>query len=123
FGRHVRQRMIEAFEYDLLDVVLRQCRNLVAQAADLSRYQFRTLSAPCKIRARMRLEGHDRRGQTVLLGELADTRQDGLMAAMDAVEIAYRDGAGALAIVAGKGAIKSRIDFHTREFTILCCLN
>src|SRR3546814_14511011 len=80
------------------------------------------LAAPGEIGPRMRLEGHDRGRQAVCLGVLMNAHQYGLMPAMDAVEIAYRDRAGALAIEAGQGAINNGSSFHTREFTILCCL-
>src|SRR3546814_20891225 len=98
-----------------------QCGDFVAQTADLGGYKFGSLAAPREIGPRMRLEGHDRGRQAVFLGVLMNAHQYGLMPAMDAVEIDYRDRAGALAIDAGQGAINTGSSFHRRGFTMLCC--
>ena len=47
-------------------------------------------------------------------------RQNGLMTTMHAVEVAYRNGAWAVAIVAGQRPINFKGIFHEQQFTILC---
>ena len=111
-GRHVGQVLVEAFQGDLLDAVVLQRPHLVAQAADLRGNQFGAAALAGEIGARMRLEGHDGGSQAAFAGQLADLCQDGLVAAVDAVEIADGYRAGAIAIVTGKGAINYWGRFH-----------
>src|SRR5690606_30772106 len=106
FGWHVCQRVVEAFNDDLVDLMPGKRGNFVTQAADLGRNEFRTLAATGEVGTRVRFERHDSGRQVVLVGMLADAGQDGPVATMDAVEIAYCDGAGPLAVVARKAAVK-----------------
>src|SRR5690606_1762481 len=78
--------------------------------------------ASCEVGARVRVEGHDGSRQSAFKGLFTNTCKNGLMAAMNAIEVAYGHGTGLLAVVTGQGAIYGRRCFHTREFTILCCL-
>src|SRR3546814_3146864 len=83
---------------------------------------LRSLATPCKIGTRVRIEGHDSGRQPAFKSLFAYAGKNGLMPAMNAIEVAYGHGAGLLAVVTGQGAIYGRRCFHTREFTILCCL-
>lgn len=117
-GGHVGQRLVEALQDQLICPMLMQGLQFVAKAADLGGNQFWTLAASGEVGARMRVERHDGGSEMPLFGAFAQTRQDSLVAAVDAVEIAYRYCAGALRIEAGKGAVDAGRCFHTREFTI-----
>jgi len=120
-SRHVRQVLVEPFEHDLLDLVHRQIPELVAKAADLCRYELGALSTQRKVGAWVRLECHDSGRQTALNSLRANSGQNGLVTAMDAIEIADSHRAGAVVIEAWQGTVNSKNGFHIREFTILHC--
>ncbi|ABA49788.1 hypothetical protein BURPS1710b_1123 [Burkholderia pseudomallei 1710b] len=102
-GRLARERMVEVLDDHAVDAVLAQRLELVAQHRDARRRARRIEEL-----ARMRLERHHAHGQPARVRRRAHAREQGLVAAMDTVEVADRQRARGAALGVGQAAE----DFH-----------
>ena len=91
----VGQLGIKRQHHGLVDATGAQVDQLVAQRAHARRRQGRVVRDAGKVVARMRLEGQHAAGQAALLRLAPEQRQHGLVAAVQAVEVADRQGASA----------------------------
>src|SRR5471032_1548967 len=108
FGEFLRrqrgERRREVLDDDAVDAVVGQRLQLVAQVGDARRRARQIARALGKEFARMRFERHHGRFQAEAAGGRAHTAQQGLVAEVDAVEIADRERAGRTRRCIGKTA-------------------
>ena len=86
--------VIEGHDDGLIDAASSQLAELVAQRRDARRSTVVSTAAAGEVIAWMRLEGEHATRQTTVSGLVAQQGQHGLVAAVHAVEIAYRQRAG-----------------------------
>lgn len=101
--RLAREGVVEVLDDDAVDTVIAQRFELVAQHRDARRRAGRIEEF-----ARVRLERHHAHGQAARVRCRAHAREQGLVAAMDTVEVADRQRARGAALGVGQAAE----DFH-----------
>ena len=82
--------VVEGHHDGLIDAASGQFAKLVAQRRDACRGAVVSTAAAGEVIARMRLESQHATGQTTVLGLVAQQGQHGLVTAVHAIEVAYR---------------------------------
>ncbi len=110
------QALIEGQHHGLVDAAAFQFGEFVAQRRHARRCGLGLAGTPCKEVARVRLEGEYRRGHGAVPRFVDQQRQHRLMAAVHAVEVADRQGAGPQQ----GGMAQTAEDSHAADYPGVC---
>ena len=108
FGRHCRELGVKRQHHALVNAATRQFGQLVAQCGDAGRSQGGFADQLCKIVARVRLESQHAAGQSPVTCFALQQGQHRLVAPVDAIEIANRQGRARCQ----PGVLKAPENFH-----------